>query len=213
MLRMIGKLIKNIFNLLLVILAILLEVTFALTVIYPLGYREEIVEYSEKQDIDPFLVASIIRTESNFYNEAVSKKEAKGLMQITPTTAEWISNEINEVNFTEDDLFDPKTNIKFGTWYLNRIGTNYDDLDIILSCYNAGSGNVSEWLKDKDLSSDGQKLDKIPFKETDEYVKKVKSNKKIYKLLYKDIIYKDDLFTKYYFKVVINLRDFIKSVK
>lgn len=213
MFRMIGKLIKNIFNLLLVILAILLGVTFALTVIYPLGYREEIVEYSEKQDIDPFLVASIIRTESNFYNEAVSKKDAKGLMQITPTTAEWISNEINEVNFTEDDLFDPKTNIKFGTWYLNRIGTNYDDLDIILSCYNAGSGNVSEWLKDKELSSDGLKLDKIPFKETDEYVKKVKSNKKIYKLLYKDIIYKDDLFTKYYFKVVINLRDFIKSVK
>ncbi len=213
MFRMIGKLIKNIFNLLLVILAILLGVTFALTVIYPLGYREEIVEYSEKQDIDPFLVASIIRTESNFYNQAVSKKDAKGLMQITPTTAEWISGEINEVNFTEDDLFDPKTNIKFGTWYLNRIGTNYDDLDIILSCYNAGSGNVSEWLKDKELSSDGLKLDKIPFKETDEYVKKVKSNKKIYRLLYKDIMYKDDVFSKYYFKVIINLRDFIKSVK
>lgn len=213
MFRIIGKLIKNIFNLLLVILAILLGVTFALTVIYPLGYREEIVEYSEKQDIDPFLVASIIRTESNFYNQAVSKKDAKGLMQITPTTAEWISGEINEVNFTEDDLFDPKTNIKFGTWYLNRIGTNYDDLDIILSCYNAGSGNVSEWLKDKELSSDGLKLDKIPFKETDEYVKKVKSNKKIYRLLYKDIMYKDDVFSKYYFKVIINLRDFIKSVK
>lgn len=213
MFRMIGKLIKNIFNLLLVILAILLGVTFALTVIYPLGYREEIVEYSEKQDIDPFLVASIIRTESNFYNQAVSKKDAKGLMQITPTTAEWISGEINEVNFTEDDLFDPKTNIKFGTWYLNKIGTNYDDLDIILSCYNAGSGNVSEWLKDKELSSDGLKLDKIPFKETDEYVKKVKSNKKIYRLLYKDIMYKDDVFSKYYFKVIINLRDFIKSVK
>lgn len=213
MFRMIGKLIKNIFNLLLVILAILLGVTFALTVIYPLGYREEIVEYSEKQDIDPFLVASIIRTESNFYNQAVSKKDAKGLMQITPTTAEWIAGEINEVNFSKEDLFDPKMNIKFGTWYLNRIGTNYDDLDIILSCYNAGSGNVSEWLKDKELSSDGLKLDKIPFKETDEYVKKVKSNKKIYRLLYKDIMYKDDVFSKYYFKVIINLRDFIKSVK
>ena len=85
-------------------------------------------------------------------------------------------------------LYDPETNIKYGTYYLSRLYNRFGDWDTALAAYNGGEGNVSEWLKDKKYSDDGIKLktDKIPdeFSETKNYVKKVNKALKKYKELY-----------------------------
>ncbi|NBI05745.1 lytic transglycosylase domain-containing protein [Senegalia massiliensis] len=152
--------------------------------IYPLKYKDYIGIYSQTNELEPNLVAAIINVESNFDNEAVSNKNAIGLMQILPETAKWIAD-INNINeFEEYMLYEPGTNIKLGTCYIRNLIEQFESLDLALAAYNGGSGNVNKWLKDKRYSEDGKKLDSIPFKETEEYVEKVKIQSKIYKFLY-----------------------------
>ncbi|NMM64421.1 lytic transglycosylase domain-containing protein [Clostridium sp. P21] len=152
---------------------------------YPLKYAESIVKYSYKYDLDPYLVAAVIKTESNFNKNAKSNRNAYGLMQITPDTAEWAAEKMNVKNFKTDMLNDSDFNIKMGCWYLDNLKDEFDNnVDLVLAAYNGGRGNVQKWLKSAEHSSDGKKLQYIPFKETDKYVKKVKVNYNVYKCLY-----------------------------
>ena len=136
-------------------------------------------------NVDPLLLAALIKTESNFEPRAESRKGAKGLMQITPSTGEWIAKTIGVNNFNEDMLFDPETNIMLGSWYIEHL-TNYykGSFELVFAAYNGGRGNVDKWLKDKNLSSDGMTLDTIPFSETKKYLEKLKKNYNIYKMIY-----------------------------
>ena len=143
-----------------------------------LRYSNFINESSLQYDIDSLLIFSIIKTESNFNVNVVSKKGAIGLMQIMPSTAkDLVYNNPKYENFTTDDLYDPKTNIDLGTAYLQSLLKIFNgNINLALSAYNAGVGNVLKWNQDSKIYDE----DKILFKETKKYVKKVN---KIYKIL------------------------------
>jgi Soluble lytic murein transglycosylase and related regulatory proteins (some contain LysM/invasin domains) len=152
---------------------------------FPLKYSENIIKYSQEYNLDPFLVAAVIKTESNFDEGAKSNKNAYGLMQITPDTAEWAAEKMNVNSFKTEMLYNPDFNIRMGCWYLNNLKEEFDDnIEVVLAAYNGGRGNVQKWLRNAEHSTDGKNLQYIPFKETDKYVKKVKVNYNIYKYLY-----------------------------
>ncbi len=151
---------------------------------FPFNHAEAIAKYSKMYNVDPIMVSAVIKTESNFDVDAKSKKNAYGLMQITPDTARWIADKMNMDNFSLDMLTDSDTNIKMGCWYLSNLNKEFNNNDLALAAYNAGRGNVQKWLKDPQYSKDGVSLTNIPFPETDRYITKVKLYYKIYKFLY-----------------------------
>lgn len=150
--------------------------------LYPIKYSEEIKKYSEENSISAALVASVINVESAYKKNCVSSKGARGLMQIMPKTASWIAGKRGQV-FEEERLFEEEYNIDLGCYYLAYLLGVFQDEDLAICAYNAGMGNVSKWLRDEELSSEG-KLVKIPFKETDNYLRKVKKNINHYKNKY-----------------------------
>lgn len=158
-----------------------------LKMMYPIKYYSYIEKYSVMYDLDKYLVMSVIKAESNFNEKATSVKDARGLMQITPSTGNWIAEQMNLVEFSPDKLYDPEQNIFMGCWYLDNLRKEFDDnYVLILSAYNAGRGNVNKWLQNPEFSKDGKNLDYIPFKETELYIKKINLNYNIYKTLYGD---------------------------
>lgn len=153
--------------------------------LYPIKYQEDVYRYSNEYKIDPILVLAIIKVESNFNKYAVSNKDAKGLMQVTDKTGAWASESLDIKNFSPSNLYDQQTNIRIGCWLLNRLRSEFDgNILLAITAYNSGSGRVKEWLKDKNLSDDGQTLNKIPFSETENYVKKVQKAYGILKYIY-----------------------------
>ncbi|SHJ76237.1 soluble lytic murein transglycosylase [Caminicella sporogenes DSM 14501] len=182
------RLIFILFIIVLSLQILLVSVKFTLKMVYPFHYRHLIEKYSREYNLDPLLVAAIIKVESKFNEKAVSIKGAKGLMQISSITGKWASEELKIENYTEEMLFNPDINIKIGCWYLNLLNKQFNNnLSLVLAAYNGGSGNVSKWLKDIRYSEDGINLKNIPFVETKGYVKKVHKSFKIYRYLYKDI--------------------------
>jgi soluble lytic murein transglycosylase len=172
--------------LLAILVASILAIHYGCRLMYPLRYRELVGKYSEMYDLDPLLVMSVIRVESMFRSEAVSPKNAMGLMQITPGTGKWAAEKLKLKDYSDDKLFDPDTNIRIGCWYLAMLHREFGDIDVALAAYNAGSGNVSRWLSDSRYSKTGVTLDAIPFRETKTYVKKVRESFSIYKKLYEN---------------------------
>ncbi len=148
---------------------------------YPVKYKDYVLEYSKEFNLDSKLVFSTIKVESSFNKKAVSNKGAKGLMQITDSTGEFIAVKLQESNY---DLFNEQTNIKFGCYYLRYLFNKFEDLTVVLCAYNAGEGNVNKWLSIKEYSVDGKTLVKIPYKETEEYVNKINKSFEKYKNLY-----------------------------
>ena len=155
------------------------------SLLYPMKYDVIILINAELRGLPPELVYAVIRAESRFDAGAVSKKEARGLMQLTRTTADWAAEELRLNDYTFDKIHDPELNILIGCWYLWRLHKQFDGVaETALAAYNAGSGNVAKWLLTAENSSDGLTLRYIPFGETRIYVKKVKDNLKIYDLLF-----------------------------
>lgn len=183
-----------------------------ISLFFPIGYTDYIYKYSLENGLDPYCVAAIINVESKYNKDAVSIKDARGLMQITNQTGKWGADELGMEGFTNDMLFDPEVNIRIGTWYLNQLKKEFNDnKDLVLAAYNAGSGNVSKWLKDERYSQDGESLYKIPFEETDKYLDKVNFSYQAYKSLYSDYMEKPETIQSLYFDVIINFRIFIKD--
>lgn len=160
--------------------------------IFPLEYRDLVIKYANENELDPILVFSIIKAESNFDPEATSHKNARGLMQIIDNTGIWAADTMGIEDFRVEYLYDPEVNIKIGCWYLkslrNEIYKYNGEMnnDLVLAAYNGGIGNVQKWLKDKKYSISGKSLDKIPFRETENYVRKVNNYRKIYERLYRN---------------------------
>lgn len=149
--------------------------------IYPQKYSEYVEKYSKEFNLDKNIVYSVIKVESKFGCNAVSKKDAKGLMQIRDITRDWAAEELDLENV---DIFDPETNIRIGCWYLSKLYKEFGRLDLVIAAYNGGSGNVRKWLDDDKYSKDGENLHSIPFDQTSNYVKKVKKNYREYKNIY-----------------------------
>lgn len=150
--------------------------------IYIRPYDDFVDEASNAFNIDKNLIYSVMKVESKFNKEAVSRKKAKGLMQLMTPTAEEIVQEIN-INNVTTDLFNPRNNIIIGTKYLSKLLIRYDkDINVAIAAYNAGIGNVDKWIKEGTITlHDSSSLDNIPFRETRTYVKKVGKAYKIYK--------------------------------
>lgn len=177
---------SNLLKFIIALLMILIGSIFLMySVFYPLKNYDIVKRYSEKYNLDPLLVMAVIKTESNFDKNAKSTKNAYGLMQITDTTAEWAATKMDiEFNSTSQ-LLNEEYNIRMGCWYLDNLREEFGSLDLIIAAYNGGRGNVEKWLNNEEHSEDGSSLKSIPFPETDKYVKKVNTNYKMYKLLYK----------------------------
>jgi soluble lytic murein transglycosylase len=147
-------------------------------------YKEEIVSIAQESGIEGGLIASVVNVESRFNEKALSNKGAIGIMQVLPSTAEWVAQKY-KIEYEKDKLFDGGYNIKIGSLYLAYLIDYFQDEKLGVCAYNAGQGNVSNWLKDPNLSKDGSHLDKVPFAETRDYVAKVYKNYNYYKNRYR----------------------------
>ena len=150
--------------------------------LFPFPYQNSILSKSERVDLNPLLTISVMRKESTFDPEIDSRVGALGLMQVLPRTASWIAKQIE----TEDyDLTKPEDNIRMGSWYLTHNHKRYEDNSLYaIASYNAGTGNVSQWLNRFDREDPDQFVEQIPFKETKDYVEGVFGNYWNYLRLY-----------------------------
>lgn len=152
---------------------------------YPLGYSDIVEEEARTQGVNPALVYAVMKAESNFDPEATSHAGARGLMQITPDTFDWLQTKLREdASYTEDDLYTPRVNIRYGCKFLQILQDKYTAKATALSAYNAGIGTVNTWLNNPDVSQDGVTLDRIPYPETEDYVEAVLWNYQKYQELY-----------------------------
>lgn len=152
---------------------------------YPREYEDYVHVYSYQYGIPETVIYSVIKTESDFESGAVSSAGAIGLMQLMPDTFVWLTTELGE-NLNSAMLYDPETNIKYGAYYLSKLYLQFGTWDVVYAAYNAGPTKVEEWLKDEKYSENGKTLDKIPYDETESYVKKVNKANEIYKKLYNE---------------------------
>ncbi|HPG29698.1 MAG TPA: lytic transglycosylase domain-containing protein, partial [bacterium] len=123
--------------------------------------------------------------ESRFRTFATSPAGACGLMQIMPGTGKWIANKTGMSFFRTADLYIPHLNIKMGAWYFAYLQKKYDDCVFLsLAAYNGGHGNVANWINQIRSDDIDEFVEKIPFRETRNYVKKVLTSYNIYKQIY-----------------------------
>ncbi len=156
-----------------------------LAISHPCKFQTEIVEYSKSYNLSPALVASVINVESGYNKKAISNKGAIGLMQIKFSTASYMNDYFNKnENLNENDLLNASTNIKYGCMYLEYLTNKFSNVFTALAAYNAGETIVRVWLNNEQYSNDKITLNKIPFKETENYVNKIKSNLKFYKQVF-----------------------------
>lgn len=152
--------------------------------IYPLKYSEYVEKYAKEYNIDKYMVYAIIKAESNFDENAKSSSDAIGLMQIMETTAIETARKM-DLEVTEEDLFKPDLNINIGLKYFTYLLNQYDNnYPLAIIAYNAGMGNVDSWIKNGTIKEDGTDIENVPYKETNNYVRKILRDYEIYKGLY-----------------------------
>lgn len=146
----------------------------------PLQHEDIIRQQAADKDLDPALVAAVIYEESRFRDQT-SHAGARGLMQITPDTAEFIARDSGGTEFEQRDLGTPQVNIAYGSYYLRYLLRRYDgDEQLAIAAYNAGETNVNEWIE-RAGGRDGFDLDDILFPETRHYVENVAERREEYR--------------------------------
>ena len=154
-------------------------------IMYPLEYEEFILKYANEHELDPYLVAALIKAESNFVPDAQSHKDARGLMQLVDGTAQGVAAEL-KIDYSFDMLTNPELNIRIGTYYLAHLMDMYNgDVRLALCAYNAGFGNVDKWLDNPKYTFEGN-LHTIPFPETQKYLDNTLLYTEKYRKLYPD---------------------------
>lgn len=153
---------------------------------YPIRYTEDIKVSAVNNDVDPYLLAAVIRTETNFRTGQVSSKGALGIMQIMPDTARWIVERAEFSDVSMDDIRDrADIGIELGAWYLHSLHVQFDDNPVAaVAAYNAGPGNVRSWLNTGVWDGRSETSDSIPFGETRNYVQRVIYYYNKYKAIY-----------------------------
>ena len=158
-----------------------------LKIIYPREFENFVTLYAKEYNVDENLIYAIIKAESNFDPNAISGKSAKGLMQIVDETAIDIAKTLS-LKLSEDELIeklnDIDLNINLGTKYMSMLLKKYENIAIALTAYNAGIGTVDNWIEKGTIKSDGSDVENIPYKETNQYVRKILRDYKIYQKLY-----------------------------
>ena len=154
-------------------------------VVLPLRHEDIIRQQAADKGLDPALIAGVIYTESRFRDQT-SHAGAKGLMQLMPSTADYIARKSGGTRFQQGDLATPQINIAYGTWYLRYLLTKYHGNTVLaLAAYNAGEGKVDQWWRE--AADRGENFDvatHIPFPETRAYVTKVLDSRRKYRREY-----------------------------
>jgi soluble lytic murein transglycosylase len=159
------------------------------TVKYPLAYWDIIKKQAVQHNLDPLLVAAIIRQESAYDPEAVSSANAKGLMQIIPKTGKRVASKIGLKNFKTSQLYDPDINILLGTTYLAELLEKYNgNLYRSLAAYNAGPDATNKWWPEKGEVDHEVIVENITYRATRNYVKRILRNQYHYSTLYSDLL-------------------------
>ena len=149
---------------------------------HPIKYTEYVEYYSELYNVPIEIPYGVVLTESGFRPNAVSTAGASGLMQLMPKTYENLTAELN-ILAERKDIFNPQININCGIFLLSKLYVKYKCWETVYAAYNAGEAAVDKWLSDDRYSSNGR-LTYIPYTETFNYVKKVKSAVESYKKIY-----------------------------
>lgn len=153
--------------------------------LFPRPYWEDLRRFSLANGLDPYLVASLIRQESEFNPAAVSRANAVGLMQLLPRTGKLVANQEKLKHYSPSQLYTPTVNLQLGTYYfrgmVDRFGGSFE---YALAAYNAGSDRVEEWLGQGKYRDAPEFVESIPFTETREYVQAIMRNASVYRQLY-----------------------------
>lgn len=155
-----------------------------LKLIYPRPYEALVLREAEEFELSPALVYAVMKCESGFDPEAVSRAKAMGLMQLTEKTFSWVGSLYPPENGVGP--LDPEDNIHCGCALLRLLLGEFSGEAEALAAYNAGMGAVTEWLHDPACSEDGKTLQSIPYPETAAYVRRVQKTRDIYRRLYGD---------------------------
>jgi soluble lytic murein transglycosylase len=157
------------------------------TFAFPLPFRAEVENLSKQNGLDPFLMAALIRQESEFNPKAVSKTGARGLAQIQPATGRELSRRLKLTSYTSAALFQPHVNLEMGTYYLKSLLTQVGGReDAALAAYDAGMTHARAWLSWGDFREPAEFIETIPFTETHSYVQGVLRNAELYRRLYQE---------------------------
>lgn len=152
---------------------------FGIRAAFPCKYGDA----AKQSGVEPALAYAVMKAESGFDEHAQSRAGAVGLMQLKPSTAEFICAREN-IPFEANRLEDGAYNALLGCIYLKYLTDKFGVTETALAAYNAGEGTVAKWLEEKEYSDDGKHLKKIPYKETRQYVKRVIRYRKTYEILY-----------------------------
>lgn len=159
-------------------LTALLLLTFSLFLCIPAAFPRPYRAVVEQSGLSPALVYAVMKAESNFEEGAVSSAGAVGILQLRPSTAQFIA-ERSGIPFLPERLFDGEYNTRLGCAYLAYLLERFEE-ETALAAYNAGEGTVQGWLSDPRCSEDGRTLFQIPYAETRRYLKKISFFRKIY---------------------------------
>lgn len=156
-----------------------------LRITFPFPYRELVRREAEEWGIDPFMMAAIIRQESAFEADVVSRAGAVGLMQVMPPTGAQLALTHGPDGFTEESLTKPEVNLHLGAAFFVDVSRRYDnELPLVLSAYNAGPTRATRWQRYPETADPLRFTERIPIVETRGYVKSVRRNLGLYRALY-----------------------------
>ena len=153
-------------------------------VLFPKPFWPDLKRFSSNNALDPYMVASLIRQESAFNPNAVSRANAVGLMQLMPKTGKLVAKQEKVRRFSATQLFTPATNLQLGTRYFRGMVDKFGSFEYALAAYNAGSDRVDDWLKLGKYRDPQEFVESIPFTETREYVQAILRNENVYRQLY-----------------------------
>ncbi len=152
--------------------------------LFPRPWWTDLKKYSSSNGLDPFLVASLIRQESEFNPDAISHANAWGLMQVLPSTGKKLARSM-KVRYSNEQLLTPNYNLQLGTRYFRELVDHFNGkVEYALAAYNAGTDRVESWLSNGKYRDAQEFVESIPFTETREYVQSVLRNATLYKRLY-----------------------------
>jgi soluble lytic murein transglycosylase len=153
--------------------------------LFPKAYWPDLRKYATLNGLDPYLVASLIRQESEFNAQAISRANAVGLMQLLPKTGKNVAKQVKLRGYTPPQLYTPAVNLQLGTRYFKDMVDKYNgQYEYALAAYNAGTDRVEDWLGQGHYRDPQEFVESIPFTETREYVQAILRNASVYRQLY-----------------------------
>lgn len=192
--KFLRKLLKYLLILLLIVSLLTLAGSYAMSYLgtanYPVRYGREIEEVAKEENLDPRLVAAIIKTESDFRADVIAKDGGLGLMQLMPETAKEMCKEVG-IDYSEEAVLDPVTNIRLGCHHLASLIQKYQNRHLAAAAYNVGHTKVDQWLEEGTITWELESMKKIPVPITQKYVQKVDKAFSIYSVFYPDQLPED----------------------